>query len=83
MTHDPLTIMQLRRSLAVTARILSEKDGTVEYIASDATLDSYQESILSSGWRFNRYAERAGAYFQRKGSTSTVSAPSPSIKTPS
>jgi hypothetical protein len=55
MTHDPLTIMQLRRSLAVTARVLSEKEGTVEYIASDATLDSYQESILSSGWRFNLF----------------------------
>jgi hypothetical protein len=46
---------QLRRSLAVTARILSEKEGTVEYVASDATLDSYQESILSSGWRFNLF----------------------------
>ena len=40
-------------------------------------------TLEASAWRFNRYAERAGAYFQRKGSTSTVSAPSPSIKTPS
>jgi len=46
---------QIRRSLNVTARILSEADGTVEYVASDATLDSYQESILSSGWRFNLF----------------------------
>jgi hypothetical protein len=37
----------------------------------------------ASAWRFNRYAERAGAYFQREGSTSTVRAPSPRIKTPS
>ena len=40
-------------------------------------------TLEASAWRFNRYAERAGAYFQREGSTSTVSAPSPSIKTPS
>jgi predicted Fe-S protein YdhL (DUF1289 family) len=40
-------------------------------------------TLEASAWRFNRYAERAGAYFQREGSTSTVSAPSPSISTPS
>ena len=40
-------------------------------------------TLEASAVHFNRYAERAGAYFQRKGSTSTVSAPSPSIKTPS
>jgi predicted Fe-S protein YdhL (DUF1289 family) len=36
-------------------------------------------------WRFNKYVERAaeGAYFQRSGSMSTLSAPSPSINTPS
>ena len=46
---------QHRRNLSVTARILSEADGLVEYIASDATLDSYQESILPTGWRFNLF----------------------------
>ena len=46
---------QHRRSLNVTARILSEADGLVEYVASDATLDSYNESILPAGWRFNLF----------------------------
>lgn len=50
---------QLRRSFNVTARVLSEKDGTVEYVASDSSLDSYQESILSSGWRFNLFAKNS------------------------
>ena len=46
---------QLRRPINVTARVLSEPEGLVEYVASDATLDSYQESILASGWRFNLF----------------------------
>lgn len=50
---------QLRRSISVECRVLSEKDGTVEYIASDATLDSYNESILVSGWRFNLFAKNS------------------------
>lgn len=50
---------QLRRALNVEARIISEADGTVEYVASDATLDSYYESILSSGWQFNLFAKNA------------------------
>ena len=50
---------QFRRPLNVTARILSEADGLVEYVASDATLDSYQESILSSGWRFSLFGKNA------------------------
>lgn len=45
----------LRRTLNFETRILSEADGTVEYIASDATLDSYNESILPGGWRFNLF----------------------------
>jgi hypothetical protein len=50
---------QLRRPLAITARVLSEKDGTVEYTASDATLDSYQESILPGGWKFTHFQKNA------------------------
>ncbi|MEI8029887.1 MAG: DUF3717 domain-containing protein [Comamonadaceae bacterium] len=42
-------------------------------------------SLEAKAWRFNKYAERAagGVYFQRSGSMSTLSDPSPSIKTPS
>ena len=44
---------QHRRNLNVEARILSEAEGLVEYVASDATLDSYNESILVTGWKFD------------------------------
>lgn len=50
---------QHRRNLNVEARILSEADGLVEYIASDATLDSYNESILPTGWRFSLFQKNA------------------------
>lgn len=50
---------QLRRTIDVQCRILSESEGLVEYVASDATLDSYQESILSSGWRFSMFQRNA------------------------
>jgi hypothetical protein len=50
---------QFRRSLNVECRILSEADGLVEYIASDATLDSYNEVILPSGWQFNLFRKNA------------------------
>ena len=50
---------QLRRSLNVKHRVLSESKGLVEYISSDASLDSYDESILASGWRFNMFQKNA------------------------
>lgn len=49
----------LRRSLNVVPRILSEKDGTVEYIASDHSVDSYDEVVLVNGWRFDFFAKNA------------------------
>lgn len=48
-----------RRNIHVETRVLSEADGLVEYIASDATLDSYHESILPTGWRFNLLKKNA------------------------
>lgn len=51
--------LQNRRTLNVEARILSEADGLVEYVASDATLDSYYESILATGWRFDFFQANA------------------------
>lgn len=50
---------QIRKALNIQTRVLSEKDGTVEYIASDASLDSYFESILSSGWKFTLFAKNS------------------------
>jgi uncharacterized protein len=42
-------------------------------------------TMENSSWRFNKYAERAAErnHFQRNGSMSTVTEPSPSISTPS
>ncbi len=48
-----------RKALNIESRVLSEKDGTVEYIASDSTLDSYHESVLSSGWKFTLFAKNS------------------------
>lgn len=64
MTHvgkiTPLPMTdQLRRSLNVECRVLSEADGLVEYIASDATLDSYNEVVLPTGWKFTHFDKNA------------------------
>lgn len=48
-----------RRSLNTTVKVLSEKEGLIEYIASDETLDSHREIVKASGWRFNRFAKNA------------------------
>ncbi len=49
----------LRRSMTVVPKIISEKDGLVDYIASNETLDSYNEVISAKGWRFTRFAKNA------------------------
>lgn len=49
----------LRRSLLVTPRILNEEQGTVEFVASDSSIDSYQEIVRHDGWRFTRFAKNA------------------------
>lgn len=50
---------KLIRALNVEARIVSEADGTVDYVASDATLDSYKEIVDPRGWKFNHFAKNA------------------------
>jgi hypothetical protein len=49
----------LRRIIHPQVRILSEKDGLVEYVASDETLDSYREIIKVDGWRFDQFKKNA------------------------
>lgn len=49
----------LRRALNVTARVLSETDGTVEFVASDETLDCYREIVRVGGWKFTHFAKNA------------------------
>lgn len=45
--------------MPVEAKIVSENDATVDYVASDESLDSYNEIILASGWRFSRFVKNA------------------------
>lgn len=49
----------IRRELTTVARVLSEKDGTVEFVASDETLDCYAEIVRVSGWKFTHFAKNA------------------------
>jgi len=49
----------LRRELLVTPRVLNEAEGTVEFVASDESLDSYREIVRASGWRFTRFQKNA------------------------
>lgn len=50
---------KLIRALNVTPKILSEKEGLVDYVASDESLDSYREVIAAKGWRFTRFEKNA------------------------
>lgn len=44
-----------RRVIAAETRILDATKGIVQYVASDETLDSYNEVIRVKGWRFNLF----------------------------
>ena len=48
-----------RALLSAEVRVLSEKDGLVEYVASDETIDSYREIIRVDGWRFDQFAKNS------------------------
>lgn len=50
---------QIFRTLHPEVRIVSERDGTVDYVASDESIDSYKERILAKGWRFDRFKKNA------------------------
>lgn len=49
----------LRRPLHPETRVIDDKAGIVEYIASDETIDSFGELIRSKGWRFTHFAKNA------------------------
>lgn len=49
----------VRREFAVVPRVLSEAEGTIEFVASDETLDCYGEIVRVNGWRFTRFAKNA------------------------
>jgi hypothetical protein len=50
---------KLNRTIHPEVRVISEADGLVDYIASDETLDCYDEVISAKGWRFNRFSKNA------------------------
>lgn len=49
----------VRREFAVVPRVLSEADGTIEFVASDETLDCYGEIVRVNGWQFTHFAKNA------------------------
>jgi hypothetical protein len=49
----------LRREIHPAVRVIDEKTGIVEYVASDESLDSYNEIVRADGARFNRFAKNA------------------------
>lgn len=49
----------LYRHLHPQTKILDEKKGLIEYIASDETLDSYREIVRADGWLFDRFSKNA------------------------
>ncbi|WP_193214938.1 hypothetical protein [Luteolibacter marinus] len=50
---------QLTRTLNPEVKIIDAAKGIVDYIASNETLDCYQEVIAAAGWRFTRFAKNA------------------------
>lgn len=49
----------LRRELVVEAKVMNEKEGTVEFVASDETLDCYGEIVRANGWLFDHFSKNA------------------------
>ena len=48
-----------RRELIVTPKILDEAKGLVRYVASDETLDCYNEIVRANGWQFTYFSKNA------------------------
>jgi hypothetical protein len=49
----------LRREIHPHVRVLDEKAGLVEYVASDETLDSYREIIRADCWKFDDFQKNS------------------------
>ncbi len=47
------------REISTEVRIVDEKRGIVDYVASDETVDSYGDIIRAKGWRFNLFKKNA------------------------
>lgn len=49
----------LIRQIHPEVRVVDEKLGLVDYVASDESLDHYQEVIRAKGWKFTHFAKNA------------------------
>lgn len=54
-----MPLQPLRRTIHPQTRVLDAQTGLVEYVASDETLDSYNEIVKASGARFDRFEKNA------------------------
>lgn len=52
-------MQKLIRQLHPETRVVDQARGTVEYTASDETIDSFQEVIRASGWRFTHFKKNS------------------------
>ena len=50
---------KLFRTIHPEVKVVDAAKGIVEYVASDETLDSHREVILSKGWKFTRFRKNA------------------------
>jgi hypothetical protein len=49
----------IRRVITPEIKVLDAKDGLVEYVASDESVDSFKEVIRADGWRFTNFNKNA------------------------
>jgi len=49
----------LHRQINCTVKVLDDAKGIVRYVASDETLDCYNEIIRAAGWKFTNFAKNA------------------------
>ena len=59
------------RTIHPEIKVLDEKQGLVEYIASDETLDHYREIIRADGWRFDFFSKNSPFLDSHQGDTIT------------
>jgi hypothetical protein len=49
----------VRRLIHPEVRVVDAQLGIVDYVASDESVDSYQEVIRAAGWRFTHFSKNA------------------------
>lgn len=49
----------IRCDLHPVCKVIDEKAGIVEYVASDETLDCYKEVVRADGWKFDHFKKNA------------------------